>query len=107
MREAKDGKQADQSEVNASIGRSMRYLLPGMIFLFTVNIPSALALYWLVSGLTAIIQQRIVLREDVEEMEAAVDKGSKQVIEGEVVQKNRPNPNRRRKGSKVAKRRKK
>ncbi len=107
LREAKDGKQADQSEVNASIGRSMRYLLPGMIFLFTVGIPSALALYWLVSGLTAIVQQGIVLREDTEEMEAAVTtKNGKEVIEGEVV-RNKPNPNRRRKGSKVAKRRKK
>ncbi|HEU4984391.1 MAG TPA: membrane protein insertase YidC, partial [Nitrososphaera sp.] len=78
LREAKEGKQADQSEVNASVGRSMRYLLPAMIFIFTVNIPSALALYWLVSGVAALVQQTIVLREDTEEMEAAVDtKGSK------------------------------
>jgi len=55
----------------------------------------------------ALIQQSIVLREDTEEMEAAVDtKGGKQVIEGEVVQNKKANPNRRRKGSKVAKRRK-
>lgn len=87
LREAKDGKQADQSEVNASVGRSMRFLLPAMIFIFTVNIPSALALYWLVSGLAAIVQQGIVLREDTEEMEAAVEtKGGKQVIEGEVIE---------------------
>ena len=105
LREAKEGKQADQSEVNASIGRSMRYLLPGMIFLFTVNIPSALALYWLVSGLAAIVQQGIVLREDTEEMEAQAEtKDGKQVIEGEVVQKPK---SKRRKGSKVGKRRKK
>lgn len=110
LREAKEGKQADQSEVNASVGRSMRFLLPAMIFIFTVNIPSALALYWLVSGLAAIVQQAIVLREDTEEMEAAVAKGGKTVIEGEVVETKKPkkpNPSRRRKGSKVAKRRKK
>lgn len=106
LRDAKEGKQADQSEVNASVSRSMRFLLPGMIFLFTVNIPSALALYWLVSGLVAIVQQGIVLREDVEELEAKVDAATgKEVIEGEVVEKK--DPNRRRKGSKVAKRRKK
>jgi YidC/Oxa1 family membrane protein insertase len=104
LREAKDGKQADQSEVNASVGRSMRYLLPAMIFLFTVNIPSALALYWLVSGLTAIVQQSIILREDSTEMEAEV-KGGKQVIEGEVVQ-TQTKPAKRRKGNKVGKRRK-
>jgi YidC/Oxa1 family membrane protein insertase len=109
LREAKNGGQADQSEVNASVGRSMRFLLPAMIFLFTVNIPSALALYWLTSGLVALIQQTIVLREDTEEMEAAASKDGKRVIEGEVIEskKQRPDPNRRRKGSKVAKRRKK
>lgn len=110
LREAKEGKQADQSEVNASVGRSMRYLLPAMIFIFTVNIPSALALYWLVSGVAALVQQTIVLREDTEEMEAAVDtKGSKQVIEGEVVETKKPKAKtaKRRKGSKVGKRRKK
>lgn len=86
LREAKDGKQADQSEVNAAVGRSTRFLLPAMIFFFTVNIPSALALYWLVSGLTALVQQTIVLREDTSEMETAADgTGSKPVIEGEVV----------------------
>jgi YidC/Oxa1 family membrane protein insertase len=108
LREAKEGKQADQSEVNASVGRSMRFLLPGLIFVFTVSIPSALALYWLTSGIVAMIQQAVVLREDTEEMEASVEaKGGKNVIEGEVVETKKPKDNRRRKGSKVAKRRKK
>src|SRR5690606_31491253 len=30
LREAKEGKQADQAEVNASVGRSMRFFLPAM-----------------------------------------------------------------------------
>lgn len=93
LREAKDGKQADQSEVNAAVGRSTRFLLPAMIFIFTINIPSALALYWLVSGLTALIQQAIVLREDTTEMEAEVGpkvtttKDGKEILEGEVIEK--------------------
>lgn len=91
LSEAKGGKQADQSEVNAAVGRSTRYLLPAMIFIFTVNIPSALALYWLVGGLTALVQQGIVLREDTDEMEASVaTKGGKQVIEGEVIETKKP-----------------
>jgi hypothetical protein len=50
-----------------------------------------------------------VLREDVTEMEAevATTKSSKQVIEGEVVESKKPKSDKRRKGSKVAKRRKK
>jgi membrane protein insertase Oxa1/YidC/SpoIIIJ len=77
MKEAGSGKQADQSELNAAVGRSTRFLLPGMIFLFTVSLPSALSLYWLVGGLVAYGQQSLALREDTEEMEAIADKSSK------------------------------
>lgn len=110
LRDAKEGKQADQSEVNAAVGRSTRFLLPALIFIFTVNIPSALALYWLVSGLTAFIQQAIVLRDDTTEMEAEVattkvtkTKDGKEILEGEVIEKKskpskkKPSPKKRRK----------
>jgi membrane protein insertase Oxa1/YidC/SpoIIIJ len=50
------------------------YFLPIMIFLFTVNIPSALSLYWLTSGIVAFIQQSIILNRDEDEMEAIADK---------------------------------
>jgi membrane protein insertase Oxa1/YidC/SpoIIIJ len=76
LKDAGSGKQADQSEVNAAVGRSTRYIIPVMIFLFTVNIASALSLYWFVGGLVALIQQGIVLRRDEVEMEA--DKPIKQ-----------------------------
>jgi YidC/Oxa1 family membrane protein insertase len=90
LKDAGSGKQADQSEVSEAVGRSTRYLLPAMIFLFTVNIPSALALYWLTAGVVAIVQQAIALREDTEEMEVEAGEGlkakiGKEVIEGEVV----------------------
>lgn len=86
LKEAGSGKQADQSEVNAAVGRSTRYFIPLMIFLFTVNIASALSLYWLVSGVTAFIQQSRVLKQDETEMETIADKSNKKdVIEGEVV----------------------
>lgn len=74
LRSAGEGKQADQSEVNAAVGRSTRYFLPVMIFLFTVNLASALSLYWLTGGIVAYIQQSLVLRRDETEMEAIADK---------------------------------
>lgn len=77
LKEAGAGKQADQSEVNAAVSRNMRYLIPIFIFLFTVNIPSALSLYWLVGGLVAFIQQGIVLNRDEEEMEKMAEKPAK------------------------------
>lgn len=95
LSDAKTGKPADQSEVNAAVGRSTRFIFPAMIFLFTVNIASALSLYWLTGGIVAFIQQAIVLREDEEEMEQVAEKttGSKaadKVIEGEVVATKKP-----------------
>ncbi len=86
LKDANTGKQADQGEVNAAVGRSTKFLIPGFIFLVTVKIPSALSLYWLVSGLTAYVQQAKVLGSDVEEMEDAADKSAtKTIIEGEVI----------------------
>ena len=74
LKGAGKGQQADQSEVNAAVGRSTRFLLPALVFLFTVNIASALSLYWLVSGLVALVQQGMILRDDGEEMEAVASK---------------------------------
>jgi YidC/Oxa1 family membrane protein insertase len=90
LKDAGSGKQADQSEVNAAVGRSTRYLLPVMIFLFTVNIASALSLYWLTGGIVAFIQQSLVLRQDETEMEAIADKPSKDIAsipEAEIIDK--------------------
>lgn len=79
LKDAGEGKQAEQSEVNAAVGRSTIFFLPVMIFLFTVSLASALSLYWLVGGLVAFIQQSIVLREDETELEALADAPSKDV----------------------------
>lgn len=86
LKEAGGGKQADQGEVNAAVGRSTRYLIPGLIFFVTVNIPSALSLYWLTSGAVAFIQQARVLNADETEMESSVGTTKPgEVIEGEVI----------------------
>jgi YidC/Oxa1 family membrane protein insertase len=105
LKEAGAGKQADQSEVNAAIGRSTRYFIPVMIFFFTVGIPSALSLYWLVSGLVAYLQQARVLKQDETELEAIADASvKKDVIEGEIIQK--PKPKKKKSSHKSKKRRK-
>ena len=109
LRDSAQGKQADQSEISAATARSTRFLLPALILLFTVNIPSALALYWLVSGLAALVQQTIILREDTSEMKAEVSgKNAKSreqnAIEAEVVE---PKPTRKKKPTSRKKRSKK
>jgi len=89
LKEASSGKQTDQAEINAAVSRSTRYLLPVMIFIFTVSLPAALSLYWLTGGIVAFIQQSIILRRDETEMEAIADKPSKKDVakipEAEVV----------------------
>lgn len=105
LKDAGKGKQADQTEVNAAVGRSTLYLLPAMIFLFTVNLASALSLYWLTSGIVAYIQQSIILGRDEQEMEAIADKPSKKVAdipEAEVVAA--PTKNKKTAGKKSGKR---
>ena len=87
---AGNGQQADQSEVNAAVTRSTRFLLPVMIFFITIRLPAALGLYWLTGGLVAIIQQGIALREDETDMEKIADapdkkRDIKQIPEAEVV----------------------
>ena len=88
LKDAGQGKETDQSEVNAAVGRSTRFFLPVMIFLFTVNLASALSLYWLTGGIVAYIQQSFILRRDETEMEVIADKPSKdtsKIPEAEIV----------------------
>lgn len=88
LKEASGGQPADQAEVNAAVGRTTRFIIPIAILLFTVNIASALNLYWLVGGIVAFMQQSYILKQDETELEAVADKADrKQVIEGEVVDK--------------------
>lgn len=95
LKEAGEGKQADQAEVNAAVSRSMKYFIPVMIFFFTMGLPSALGLYWFVSGLVAYLQQAKILKQGEDELEAMADKplpkkpGARQpskitILEGEV-----------------------
>ncbi|CAN5426317.1 hypothetical protein BH09PAT4_BH09PAT4_03170 [soil metagenome] len=114
LREAGAGRQADQSEVNAAVGRSTIYFLPIMIFFFTVSLASALSLYWLVGGIVAYIQQSIILREDETEMEALADAPTKKVDaipEAEIVERPTRSPkkskNKSKKSSKNSKKRRK
>lgn len=110
MKDAGEGKQADQAEVSAAVSRSTLYLLPAMVFLFTVNLASALSLYWLTGGIVALIQQHIALRDDTVEMEKIADEAAakdakREVIEGEVIAKpDKPTHKRKKSGSKKKRR---
>jgi YidC/Oxa1 family membrane protein insertase len=105
LKDANSGQQADQSEVNSAVSRSTRFFIPAMIFIFTVNLPSALSLYWLTSGIVAIVQQRRVLGreekvlEDSSKKPTAMQRATK-AVEAEVVPKKttKKKPTRKKKG---------
>lgn len=75
LKGAGDGQKADQSEVNAAVGRSMQYFIPVMVLLFTVHIAAALSLYWFVGGVVAYIQQSAALKDDAEELVEVAEAG--------------------------------
>lgn len=69
LAEAADGKQADQSEMNAVVMGKMMKFLPFLMLVIMLSLPGALALYYVASNVVAVIQQHFILKKDVEEME--------------------------------------
>lgn len=73
MAEAAEGKQADQSEINAAMMGKMSGILPVFMFFIMVTIPGVIALYYAVSNIVAVAQQAYLLREDEQEMEVLAE----------------------------------
>ena len=74
MREAADGKEPDQTELNAVMSGQMSKMMPIMMLLIMVNLPGALVFYYLVSNLMTGAQQKFVLSRSESEMEISADK---------------------------------
>ena len=68
LREAASGKETDQAEVTQAVSKGMVYFMPIITFIFAINLPSALSLYFLTSSGVGLIQQKIILRKDSQEM---------------------------------------
>lgn len=77
MAEAGQGKQADQSEMNAAVMGKMMKVLPFFMFFIMISVPGALALYYAVSNLTAVAQQTYLLKKDEDELEEIAEEKPK------------------------------
>ena len=77
MSEAAEGKKADQSEMNAIVTGKMIKFLPFLMLLVMLNLPGALALYYVVSNVVAVLQQHYILKKDVDEMEEIAEEAPK------------------------------
>ena len=73
MAEAAEGKQADQSEMNAIVMQRMTKILPFFMFFIMLGFPGAIALYYAVSNIVAVAQQAYLLRQDEEELEEVAE----------------------------------
>ena len=74
MKDASNGKEADQTELNAVVSSQMTKVMPLMMLLIMINLPGALVFYYLLTNLITVVQQKIILSRDYTEMEAAADK---------------------------------
>ena len=65
---ASEGKEADQSEINAAVNRKMLKFMPIITFMIIIYLPGALAMYMAVGSAVGYIQNTIILNKDSEEM---------------------------------------
>lgn len=89
MRDAADGKEADQSEINGIVSGQMAKMMPIMMLLIMIGMPGALTLYYFMTNMISVVQQKIVFNKDAEEMGELADKKVlkelRNIQEGEVV----------------------
>lgn len=90
LKEAADGKEPDQADLNQVMTSQMSYMMPIMMFILMINLPGALVFYYFINNVFTGILQKYVLSKNVEEMEASADKKIikelKSIQEGQVVE---------------------
>lgn len=74
MKDAAQGKEADQSELNTVVSGQMTKFMPIMMLFIMINLPGALVFYYMLTNMITVVQQKIILNRNYTEMEAAADK---------------------------------
>ena len=90
LREAKEGKEIDESEISSITTGQMSMMMPIMMFVIMFNLNGALALYYFLSNIITVIQQRVILKKVDDEIDAVTDKAVlkelRKIKEAEVVE---------------------
>lgn len=73
LKDAANGKEADQAEINAVAMNKMIKIMPIMISVVMLTLPGAIVLYYTISNVVATLQQRHILKQDFEEMDDLAD----------------------------------
>ena len=74
VREAKAGKELDESDISNMTTGQMSTMMPIMMFIIMFNLNGALAFYYFLSNIMTILQQRLVLKKVDAEIDATTDK---------------------------------
>lgn len=74
MRDAADGKEPDQTELNTIMSSQMSKMMPLMMLLIMINFPGALVFYYFVNNFITGLQQKYLLAKKTDEMEVSADK---------------------------------
>ena len=71
MREAADGKETNQDEINAVAQSQMTLMTPIMMLFLMFNMPGAIVLYYLLNNIITTALQKLILSRNLTEMESA------------------------------------
>ena len=74
VEDAKAGKDMDQADLNNMVSGQMSFMMPAMMLMITINLPGALVMYYLLSNLVTILQQKIVFNQVDEKLDDNTDR---------------------------------
>ncbi|MBR3256965.1 YidC/Oxa1 family membrane protein insertase [Candidatus Saccharibacteria bacterium] len=74
MKEAGEGKELDQADINDMSSAQMAYMMPFMLLFIMINLPGAIVFYYFLSNVITLVQQKIILDKAEKEMEISADK---------------------------------
>jgi len=90
IRDAKNGKEIEDSEISSMSTAQMGKMMPIMMFVIMINLHGALAFYYFLSNMITILQQKIIYSRMRDEMDDNTDKAMlkelKNIKEAEVVE---------------------
>lgn len=90
LREAKEGKELEDSDISNLTTGQMSKMMPLMMFFIMINLHGALAFYYFLSNMLTILQQKIIyarLRDDMDEAtDKAMTRELKKIQEAQVVE---------------------
>ncbi len=93
FKEAAEGKEPNQAELNAAVNSNMNLILPVILFFLMMGLYGALIFYYLISNIIQIIQQKYIFSIDSKEMEEIAQESPKNKLKNAkeaVIVKNTP-----------------